>query len=97
MCLGVPGELVEVYEQDGLQTGKVNFGGILKEVYLVYVPEAQVGDYVLVHVGFALSRLDEDEAQEILTYLKPLGLAVESAKETVDTASGPDQWQGDGP
>lgn len=52
--------------------GKINFGGILKEASLAYVPEAQVGDYVIVHVGFALSRLDEDEAQKIFEYLKQI-------------------------
>ena len=66
MCLGIPGKLVEMYEQNDLPMGKVEFGGILKEVCLAYTPEAQVGDYVLVHVGFAISRIDETEAQETL-------------------------------
>jgi hydrogenase expression/formation protein HypC len=73
MCLGVPGKLLEVHKQDDLPMGKVEFGGILKEVCLAYTPEAQVGDYVLVHVGFAISRIDETEAQEIFGYLQEIG------------------------
>ena len=72
MCLGIPGKLVEMYEQDDLPMGKVEFGGILKEVCLAYTPEAQVGDYVLVHVGFAISRIDEAEAQETLDLLNEI-------------------------
>ena len=56
--------------------GKVEFGGIIKEVYLVYTPEAKVGEYVLVHVGFALSQIDEAEAQEIFSYLEEIGNAL---------------------
>lgn len=55
------------------RTGKVNFGGVTKEVNLAYVPEAQVGDYVIVHVGFALSRIDEDEARRVFEYLEEMG------------------------
>jgi hydrogenase expression/formation protein HypC len=73
MCLGIPGRLTEVYQRDGLVMGKVEFGGILKETCLSYTPEAQVGDYVLVHVGFAISRIDEAEAQEIFSYLEAIG------------------------
>jgi hydrogenase expression/formation protein HypC len=80
MCLGVPGKLLEIHKQDDLPMGKVEFGGILKEVCLAYTPEAQVGDYVLVHVGFAISRIDETEAQEIFGYLKEIG-SIEEAQE----------------
>ena len=73
MCLGIPGKIVERYEQNDLPMGKVEFGGILKEVCLAYTPEARVGDYVLVHVGFAISRIDEAEAQEIFSYLEQIG------------------------
>jgi hydrogenase expression/formation protein HypC len=69
MCLGIPGKIVELHEQNGLPMGKVEFGGILKEVCLAYTPEAQIGEYVLVHVGFAISRIDEAEAQETLELL----------------------------
>ena len=72
MCLGIPGKLVEVYEQDGLPTGKVEFGGVLKEVCLAYTPEARVGEYVLVHVGFAISLIDETEARQIFSLLEEI-------------------------
>ena len=74
MCLGVPGELIEIRPDPlGMHMGKVDFGGIRKEVCLAYVPEAEVGDYVLVHVGFALSRVDEDEAKRVFEWLKAEG------------------------
>lgn len=76
MCLGIPGKLTEVYSQDDLPMGKVEFGGILKDVCLAYTPEAQVGQYVLVHVGFAISRIDEQEAQEIFSLLKEIDQAM---------------------
>jgi hydrogenase expression/formation protein HypC len=76
MCLGIPGKVVEVYEQNGLSMGKVEFGGILKEVCLVYTPEVQVGDYVLVHVGFAISRIDETEAQETMDLLNEIAESI---------------------
>ncbi len=72
MCLGVPGKIVEVYEKNGLKMGKVDFGEVQREVCLAYVPEAQVGDYALVHVGFALNLLDEAEAQETLALLREI-------------------------
>jgi len=74
MCLGVPGKIVEIYEQAGLQMGKIDFGGVAREVCLAYVPEAKIGDYAVVHVGFALNLLDEEEAQETLALLKEIGL-----------------------
>ena len=78
MCLAIPGKVISVEFNDlqGVKTGKVSFGGIVKNVCLEYVPEAQVGDYVLVHVGFALSRVNEEEAQrtyKILEELNQLG------------------------
>jgi hydrogenase expression/formation protein HypC len=73
MCLAIPGKIESISGDDPLsRTGKVNFGGILKEVSLAYVPEVKVGDYVIVHVGFALSRLDEDEAHKVFDYLKEM-------------------------
>ncbi|MCS6870313.1 MAG: HypC/HybG/HupF family hydrogenase formation chaperone [Anaerolineae bacterium] len=70
MCLAVPGQLISIENTDPLfRTGKVNFGGIIKEVNLAYVPEAKVGDYVIVHVGFALSVVDEQEAARVFEYL----------------------------
>ncbi len=74
MCLAVPGKIESISAGDGLleRTGKVNFGGIVKDVNLAYVPEAQVGDYVIVHVGFALSRVDEAEAKQVFEYLRQM-------------------------
>jgi hydrogenase expression/formation protein HypC len=73
MCLGIPGKIIEIHQQNDLPMGKVEFGGIAKEICLAYTPEAQVGDYVIVHVGFAISRVDEAEAQEIFSYLQQIG------------------------
>ena len=69
MCLGVPGRIVEVQEDGLMRMGRVDFGGITRQVCLAYVPEAQVGDWVIVHVGFAISRLEEEEALETLRLL----------------------------
>jgi hydrogenase expression/formation protein HypC len=82
MCLGIPGKLVEIQtpQHADLPMGKVEFGGIVKEVCLVYTPEARVGDYVLVHVGFAISRIDETEANEIFGYLKEISDAEEGVR-----------------
>jgi len=67
MCLALPGKIENIEGEDPLErTAKVCFGGVKKEVYLAYVPEAQVGDYVIVHAGFAISRLDEEEARQTL-------------------------------
>lgn len=73
MCLGVPGKIVEKYEKGGLQMAKVDFGGVFREACLTYVPEAQVGEYCIIHVGFAISLLSESEAQETLDLLKQIG------------------------
>jgi hydrogenase expression/formation protein HypC len=76
MCLAVPGKILSTSGDDPLmRTARVSFGGIVKEVNLAYVPEAQVGDYVIVHVGFALNRLDEAEAQLVLQTLSERQLA----------------------
>ena len=74
MCLGVPGKVVEIVENSplGMSMARVSFGGILKEACLAYVPEAQVGDYVIVHAGFALSKIDEAEAMEVFEMLKEM-------------------------
>lgn len=72
MCLGVPGKVVETYREHGVLMGKVDFGGVRKAVCLEHVPEVAVGEYVLVHVGFALSRLDEAEANRVFALLKEL-------------------------
>lgn len=66
MCLAVPGKIIEIYEKAGLLMGKIDFGGVTREACLAYVPEAKVGDYTIIHVGFALNLLDESEALETL-------------------------------
>jgi hydrogenase expression/formation protein HypC len=73
MCLAVPGKIISVTGKELERTGKVNFGGVIKEVSLAYVPEAQVGEYVIVHVGFALSIVDENEAARVFEYLEQMG------------------------
>jgi len=74
MCLAVPGKIISITEEEnlGLRRGKVDFAGIRKEVCLAYTPEARVGDYVLVHVGFSLSVIDEAEAQHVFETLRQL-------------------------
>jgi hydrogenase expression/formation protein HypC len=73
MCLGIPGKVLSIRDDGGLRTGRVNFGGALKDVCLAYVPDVQVGDYVIVHVGFAISRVDEGEATKMLEILAQMG------------------------
>ena len=87
MCLAVPGKVVSITGDDPLtRAGKVNFGGILKDVNFAYVPEAKVGDYVIVHVGFALNTVDEVEANQVFEYLREMdelaGLEEAERKET---------------
>lgn len=74
MCLGIPGKVVEVYEQDGTRMGKVDFDGIVKEICLSFVPEAEVGDYTIVHVGFGITKVDEESANETLALMKDMGV-----------------------
>ncbi len=69
MCLAVPGKISEIYETNGLLMGKIDFGGVTREACLSYVPEAKVGDYTIIHVGFALNLIDEQEALETLALL----------------------------
>jgi hydrogenase expression/formation protein HypC len=74
MCLAVPGKIMSIDGTDPVfRSGKVSFAGIQKQVNLAYVPEAKVGDYVLVHVGFAISTIDEAEAEEVFEYLREMG------------------------
>ncbi len=73
MCLAIPGKVVSISGDDPLvRMGKINFSGIIKEVSLAYVPEVVIGDYVIVHVGFALSKVDEAEAQKVFEYLRQM-------------------------
>ena len=77
MCLGIPGQVTETFQRDELPMGRVSFGGIVKEICLAYTPEVRPGDYVLVHVGFAISQIDQKEAEEIFSYLEAIGQAEE--------------------
>jgi hydrogenase expression/formation protein HypC len=81
MCLAIPGRIDSIYVEQGIRMGKVNFGGLIKEVCLAYLPEAIVGDYTIVHVGFAISRIDEASAQETLRTFASLGLLDEELQE----------------
>jgi hydrogenase expression/formation protein HypC len=77
MCLAVPGRVVTVMEKDGTTMAEVDFGGVRKEVCLAYIPDVQVGEYVIVHVGFAIQRLDEQSAQDTLANFDKLGILEE--------------------
>ena len=73
MCLAIPGKIIDISGDDPIfKKAKVNFGGIVKEISLAYVPHAQVGEYVLVHVGFAISKVDEKEAKKVFEYLQQM-------------------------
>lgn len=74
MCLGIPGRVTKIYEADGILMGTVDFGGVVKEVCLAYVPEIQIGEYTIVHVGFAITQLDEESAQESLALFEQMGI-----------------------
>jgi hydrogenase expression/formation protein HypC len=82
MCLAVPGRVVEITQDvAGIRMARLDFGGIHKQVCLAYTPEADVGDYVLVHVGFAISRIDEESAQESLRHFREMGVLEEELGE----------------
>jgi hydrogenase expression/formation protein HypC len=85
MCLAIPGRIEEIWESGSTRMGKVNFGGIMKEVCLAYLPEIKVGDYTIVHVGFAISRIDEASAQETLKTFAEMGLLEEELGSPQDT------------
>lgn len=72
MCLGVPGKILDIYEKQGLRMAKVDFSGVTREACLEPVPEAEIGDYVIIHVGFAISLLSEEEAQESIKLLREI-------------------------
>jgi hydrogenase expression/formation protein HypC len=90
MCLGVPGKITDLYEKGGLPMARVDFGGVFREACMSYVPEAKVGDYCIIHVGFALNLLSEEEANETMALLREisdlgseLGLGAEGTSATV--------------
>jgi len=88
MCLGVPGQVTAVWEANGTRFATADFGGVTKEICLAYVPEVVVGDYTIVHVGFALTKLDEKSALETLELFRSVGLLDEELN-VVQTPSGP--------
>jgi hydrogenase expression/formation protein HypC len=87
MCLAVPGRVIEVRESDGTRMADLDFGGVVKEVCLEYLPDLQVGDYAIVHVGFALQRLDEESALRTLKLFEELGLLQEEFGDPWEAAA----------
>ncbi|MCB0193029.1 MAG: HypC/HybG/HupF family hydrogenase formation chaperone [Anaerolineae bacterium] len=87
MCLGVPGKVTEIYETGGVRMGKVDFGGIVKEACLAYVPDVEVGDYTIIHVGFAISKLDEEAALESLALYREMGLLEEELGTDIEKST----------
>jgi hydrogenase expression/formation protein HypC len=82
MCLAIPGKIVSIQNDDPiLRTGKVSFAGVVKEISLAYVPEAKLDDYVIVHAGFAISKIDEEEAEQIFKYLEQMDELDQSREE----------------
>ena len=87
MCLAVPGRVLSVEETDGTTMAQVDFGGVRKEVCLAYIPDIEVGEYVIVHVGFAIQRLDEASAQETLANFERLGILEEEFGDGFELAA----------
>ncbi len=85
MCLAIPGRVDSIYEANGTRMGQVDFGGIRKEVCLAYVPDLQIGEYTIVHVGFALSRIDEAAAQDTLRVFSEMGLLDDELAQLKET------------
>ncbi|MFJ2778692.1 MULTISPECIES: HypC/HybG/HupF family hydrogenase formation chaperone [unclassified Kitasatospora] len=88
MCLAVPGRVMEIEERDGTRMAVVDFGGVVKEVCLEYLPDLEVGEYAIVHVGFALQRLDEESARRTLDLFTELGLLQEEFGDPWEAAGG---------
>jgi hydrogenase expression/formation protein HypC len=90
MCLAIPGRIIAIEENQGSRTAQVQFGGITRAVHLDFIPEAAVGDFVLVHVGFAISRVDPEEAERTYRLLEELGM-LESEALSAEESPGRDQ------
>jgi hydrogenase expression/formation protein HypC len=89
MCLAVPGKVLSISGDDPLErVGRVDFGGVIREASLAYVPEVKIGDYVIVHVGFALSRVDEEEALKIFEYLREMEELADLEEDAAGTVPG---------
>ena len=89
MCLGIPGKIVEIYQADGRKMGKVDFGGVIKETCLDFVPEAEVGNYTIIHVGFALNILDEQEALATLDLFRQMDELAQEIEMADSPSAGP--------
>ena len=81
MCLAIPGKVEEITVEGGLRLGRMSFGGVVKRVCLDYLPEVQVGDYAIVHVGFAISKIDEETAEQTLKDFRAMGVLDEELAE----------------
>jgi hydrogenase expression/formation protein HypC len=81
MCLGIPGKVTEIYRSHGMKMGKVDFGGVVKDACLEYLPDIQVGDYTIIHVGFGISQLDEQDAQRTLEMLREMDMLANEMPE----------------
>ncbi len=81
MCLGVPGKVIELYEKNGMKMAKVDFGGVVREACMEYLPDIQIDEYTIVHVGFGISKLDEEEALETLNLLAEMEMLAEELPE----------------
>jgi hydrogenase expression/formation protein HypC len=88
MCLAIPGKVVEAFDQGGMRMARVQFGGIIREACLEYVPDTKVGEYVLVHVGFAISKVDEEEAQRTYQLLEEMDQLTELMAPVVEERGG---------
>ena len=84
MCLGIPGKVVELYQVNGMKMGKVDFGGVIREACLEYLPDIQIGDYTIVHVGFGISQLDEEEAMQTLDILREMDALAKALPELAE-------------
>ncbi|MGW8225022.1 MAG: HypC/HybG/HupF family hydrogenase formation chaperone [Anaerolineales bacterium] len=81
MCLGIPGKVIEIYQANDMIMGKVDFGGVIKEACLEFIPDIQVGEYTIIHVGFGISKLDEEEAMSTLEMLREMEMLADELPE----------------
>jgi hydrogenase expression/formation protein HypC len=96
MCLAIPGKVIDAFDRRGMRMAKVQFGGVMREACLEYVPETKVGDYVLVHVGFAISKVDEEEAQRTYQALEEMDQLTELMAPVVDEHNSGERGSGGG-
>jgi len=94
MCLGIPGKVIELYETNGMKMGKVDFGGALREACLEYLPDIQIGDYTIVHVGFGISKVDEQEAMETMEMLREMEMLAGELPELVEPGASDEENSG---